>query len=297
MDRALSLQSDITARLTPISDTPALDASVLLAHVIHKPRTWVIAHPELRLTTAQQKQLDDSMIRLQAGEPLPYVLGHWEFFGLDLDITPDVLIPRPETELLVEKAITWLRQNPEKKTIADIGTGSGAIALSIAVHVPGVNILATDISSKALKVARQNAEKHQVRKRVEFFECDLLPERLTIDALQSKIVNRQSSIGLFCANLPYIPTRELHNLPIYTREPTLALDGGEDGLNQIRKLIELAPGWLAQNGLILLEIEALQGAKALSLARGVFPQARVDLHKDLAGKDRLLSINLSTINI
>jgi release factor glutamine methyltransferase len=192
MDRALSLHSDITAHLTPISDTPALDASVLIAHVVHKPRTWVIAHPELTLTAVQQKQLEDSVLRLQAGEPLPYVLGHWEFFGLEFDITPDVLIPRPETELLVEKAITWLRQNPEKKTIADIGTGSGAIALSIAVHVPEVNILATDISSKALNVARQNAEKHQVSKRVEFVECDLLPERLTIDALQSKIVNRQS---------------------------------------------------------------------------------------------------------
>jgi release factor glutamine methyltransferase len=102
---------------------------------------------------------------------------------------------------------------------------------------------------------------------------------------------------VFCANLPYIPTDELHNLAIYNREPTLALDGGEDGLDQIRKLITLVPGWLAPNGLILLEIEALQGTQALSLAGEAFPQARIDLHKDLAGKDRLLSVNFSRFNI
>ena len=296
MDRALSLHSDITARLTPISDTPGLDASVLLAHVIHKPRTWVIAHPELTLTTAQQKQLDDSIIRLQTGEPLPYVLGHWEFFGLDLDITPDVLIPRPETELLVEKAIVWLKKRSEPDPgIADVGTGSGAIAVSIAVHRPDAQIIATDISHKALRIAQNNAKKFCVNDKITFIECDLLPQPATPLARGAKLEVRE--LDLICANLPYIPTCELHNLPIYNREPTLALDGGENGLDQIQHLIKLAPEWLAQNGLILLEIEALQGAKVLSLAREVFPHARVDLHKDLQGKDRLLSINLSTINI
>lgn len=300
MDSALSLHSEITAQLSPISDTPALDASVLIAHVIHKPRTWVIAHPELTLTNAQQKKLEDLVSRLQAGEPLPYVLGHWEFFGLEFDLTPSVLIPRPETESLVEKAVFWLKKLSRPDTrVADVGTGSGAIAVSIAVHVTDAKIIATDISPKALQIANQNAQKFGVENRIEFIESDLLPEKRSI-------VNGQhlhptqvpvSPIDLICANLPYIPTNELHNLPIYNREPTIALDGGEDGLDQIRKLITLAPGWLAQNGLILLEIEALQGVKALSLARDAFPQARVDLHKDLAGKDRLLSINLSPINI
>src|SRR6188474_2699576 len=96
-----SVLSDVTAQLTPISDTPALDASVLIAHVINKPRTWVMAHPELALAADQQKELDDSLARLEHGESFPYVLGHWEFLGLDLEVTPDVLIPRPETELLV----------------------------------------------------------------------------------------------------------------------------------------------------------------------------------------------------
>src|SRR6266498_919361 len=168
------LLSDITTRLTPTSDTPALDASVLIASIINKPRTWVMAHPELVLTPGQQKQMDDSLARLERGESFPYVLGHWEFFGLDFEVTPAVLIPRPETELLVEKAIAWLQRSPARRTIADIGTGSGAIAVAIAVNVPGVNILATDISSKALRIAKQNATKHGVTKGIEFSECDLL---------------------------------------------------------------------------------------------------------------------------
>jgi release factor glutamine methyltransferase len=123
------LHSDITPRLAANSDTPDLDASVLLAHITNKPRTWVMAHPELTLTTEQQIQLDESLMRLEQGEPLPYVLGHWEFFGLDFNVTPDVLIPRPETELLVEKAIIWLQESKVRRTIADVGTGSGAIAI------------------------------------------------------------------------------------------------------------------------------------------------------------------------
>ncbi|MCI0610915.1 MAG: protein-(glutamine-N5) methyltransferase, release factor-specific, partial [Anaerolineae bacterium] len=103
-------------------------------------------------------------------------------------------------------------------------------------------------------------------------------------------------INLLCANLPYIPTQELHNLPIYTREPTLALDGGEDGLDQFRKLMRIAPDWLAPKGLILLEIEVTQGLETLSLARAAFPDAHISLHKDLAGKDRLLKIDLQPIN-
>src|SRR5512139_2079910 len=122
-----SLLSDIANRLAVISDTPALDASVLVAHILNKPRTWVAAHPELKLTTKQQNELDDSLARLEVGESFPYVLGHWEFFGLEFDVTPDVLIPRPETELLVEKAIAWLQRSPVRRTIADVGTGSGAI--------------------------------------------------------------------------------------------------------------------------------------------------------------------------
>lgn len=280
-----SLLSEITDRLTPLSDTPALDASVLLAHIVNKPRTWVMAHSELTLTTEQQKQLDDSLIRLGRGESFPYVLGHWEFFGMDFDITPDVLIPRPETELLVERAIAWLQESPVRRTVADVGTGSGVIAVSIAVNVPDAVILATDISADALTVAKKNAKKFDVEHRIEFVQCDLLPSK-------PELFTTEQHLDLICANLPYIPTGTLRDLPVYGREPSLALDGGEDGLDLIRRLLNIGPEWLAPNGMILLEIESTRGIQALNFACDLFSEATIHLHQDLAGQDRLLEIML-----
>ena len=273
-----TLHSDITTRLASISDTPALDASVLLAHITNRSRTWVAAHPDLTLTSEQQEQLNDSLLRLERGESFPYIIGHWEFFGLHLDITPDVLIPRPETELLVEKAITWLKKNPNRRNIADVGTGSGAIAISLAVNIPDANILATDISSKALQIAIQNAKKHGVLGTINFMECDLLPER--------------SSIDLLCANLPYIPTDTLHKLSVFGREPTLALDGGSDGFKLIRRLMKKAPIHLRHNSLMLFEIEETLGKEAIALAHDNYPNATIGIHQDLAGRDRILEIQL-----
>jgi len=279
-----SLLSDITSRLASISDTPTLEASVLIAHIIGKARTWVMAHPELTLTTEEQKQLDDSLTRLEKGEPFPYVLGHWEFFGLDFDITPDVLIPRPETELLVEKALSWLGRHPEERSVCDVGTGSGAIAISIAVNVPDANILATDISAKALQIVTQNAARHDVGDRIQIVECDLFPD--------SSNKMYESKINLLCANLPYIPTPTLHRLSIYGREPTLALDGGTDGLELFRKLMSIAPAWMAPKGMMLLEIEATLGKQTTELIYQYVPNAKLQLYQDLTGRDRLLEIEL-----
>ena len=280
-----SLLSEITDRLRSLSDTPALDASVLLAHIMDRPRTWVMAHPEAELTSEQQDDLNDSLERLERGESFPYVLGHWEFFGLDLDITPDVLIPRPETEMLVERAIAWLQESPVRRTLADVGTGSGAIAIAIAVNVPDAVILATDLSDQVLKIAKKNAQKLGVDQRIEFVQCDLLPPR-------PDLFTTEQHLDLICANLPYIPTDTLHALPIYGREPTLALDGGDDGLKLIRRLLTVGPEWLAPNGMMLLEIESTRGVQALNLACDLFSEATIHLHQDLAGQDRLLEIHL-----
>lgn len=280
-----SLLSDITNRLASISDTPALDASVLIAHVLNKPRTWVLAHPELACTPTQQSQINDSLERLEQGEPFPYVLGHWEFFSMDFDITSDVLIPRPETELLVEKAIAWMQESPVRRTVADIGTGSGIIAISIATQVPDAVILATDISPEALEVARRNARKFGVANRIEFVHCDILPKH-------PQSFSTEQHLDLICANLPYIPTATLHTLPVYGREPALALDGGQDGLDLFRRLMTRAPAWLAPNALMLLEIEATQGIQALNLACDMFSEAGIHLHQDLTGRDRLLEVML-----
>ena len=280
-----SLLSEITDRLRLLSDTPALDASVLLAHIIDRPRTWVMAHPEAELTSEQQNHLNDSLKRLERGESFPYVLGHWEFFGMELDITPDVLIPRPETEMLVERAIAWLQESPVRRTLADVGTGSGAIAIAIAVNVPDAVILATDLSDQVLKIAKKNAQKLGVDQRIEFVQCDLLPPR-------PDLFTTEQHLDLICANLPYIPTDTLHALPIYGREPTLALDGGDDGLKLIRRLLTVGPEWLAPNGMMLLEIESTRGVQALNLACDLFSEATIHLHQDLAGQDRLLEIHL-----
>lgn len=279
------LLSDLSARLAPLTDTPALDASVLLARILGKSRTWVMARPELTLTADQQKQLDDSLARLENGEPFPYVLGQWEFFGMDFDITSDVLIPRPETELLVEKAIAWMQNSKTRRTVADVGTGSGIIAIAIAANVPDARLLATDISPAALRVAQGNARKFHVDDRIRFVECDLLPPH-------PHSLPTEEHFDLLCANLPYIPTATLHSLPVYGREPTLALDGGADGLDLFHKLMRRAPEWMAPNSLILLEIEATLGIQALNLACDMFSSAEIHLHKDLTGRDRLLEIML-----
>lgn len=267
------------------SEFQQLDAQLILAHILNKPRTWVVTHGDASLTPPQIESAQKAFARLTACEPLPYILGHWEFYGLDLDITPGVLIPRPETEILVEKAVRWLGNSPERRTVADVGTGSGAIAIAVAMHIPGVRILATDISHAALKVAKRNAEKFHVHHRIDFLQCDLLPQH--IDPLPT-----DSHFDLICANLPYIPTQTLHDLPIFGREPTLALDGGVDGLDVYRRLFKLAPDWLAPNGMMLFEIESSQGTQALSLAYDSFEDMSIQLHQDLAGHNRLLEIQL-----
>jgi release factor glutamine methyltransferase len=308
-EKEVTLQSAVESaadRLRSHSDTPELDAQVLLASVLKQSRSWLAAHPEARLDREPVAAFDAQTQRLERGEPLPYVLGEWEFFGLTFRVTPDVLIPRPETELLVEHAIAWLRKlNVAGRTlhVADVGTGSGCIAISLAVNVPEIQVTATDISSAALTVARGNAERLHVSERVTFLQSDLIPDddrgpwtvddesRSMVHRPPSSTVRRPSSFDLIVANLPYIPTDTLHGLPIFRREPTLALDGGTgDGLDIIRRLLAKSQTRLAPGGMILLEIEASQGQVASALAREVFPKAAVKIHQDLVGHDRLIEI-------
>lgn len=216
---------------------------------------------------------------MERGEPLPYVLGQWEFFGLGFLVTPDVLIPRPETELLVEGAISWLRDHPDRRSAADIGTGSGCIAISLAVHVRDLQVWAGDISQAALEVAKMNARQHEVEKRITFAQSDLLS-------------GTKEPFDLVCANLPYIPTETLRRLPVYGREPDLALDGGSTGIFQIRRLIQETRAKLSPGGKLLLEIEARQGGEASQIAREAFPEARIQVIPDLAGHDRLLIVEV-----
>ncbi len=271
------LIEQITARLQYTSETPALDAQVLLAHILGRNRAWVLAHPEASLNLEQHAILEREAARLIRGEPLPYILGHWEFFGMDFTVSSQVLIPRPETELLVEQALTWLRAYPRRRWAVEVGTGSGCIALALARHCADLHLVASDISPAALELARENRRRHALTERVELIQADLLP------ALAHPV-------DLVCANLPYIASSELASLQVSLWEPRLALDGGQDGLSLLRRLLAQAPEHLAPGGLLLMEIEASQGEKVCCLARQAFPQAKIDTLPDLAGRERLLRV-------
>jgi release factor glutamine methyltransferase len=259
------------------SDTARQDAQVLLATITAKPRAWVIAHPEARLTPTQQEDLQNALTLLEAGEPLPYVLGEWEFYSLKFMVTPDVLIPRPETELLVETAIDWLESHPNKRRLGEVGTGSGCISISLAVNVPDLVCIASDVSLPACFIAQANLLRH-------------IPCGQTVIVQDNLLAINRGPFDLLCANLPYIPTETLETLDVFGREPTLALDGGRDGLALIRQFLHLCPRLLAPGGLVLMEIGADQGEVAQRLAREAFPAANVSLKSDLAGHARLLVI-------
>ena len=262
------------------SDNPSLEAQLLVAHVTGLSRASILAHPEIILSLIQQTEVNKLLNLLQAGEPLPYLLGHWEFYGLDFIINSAVLIPRPETELLVDAALRWLTWNPGRRLAADVGTGSGCIAVSLNHHISDLNTIATDLSYSALMIARENACKHTPARPIYFAQTSLLQ-------------SCNGPFDLVCANLPYIPTMTLSELAVAQHEPLLALDGGEDGLSLIRELLRDAPRWLAPGGLLLLEIEAGQGDSVPALASYCLPGAKICVDKDLAGKARLVLIERS----
>lgn len=263
-----------------LSDTAGIEVQVLAAHVLNRTRAWVVTHPERILTEEEKKDLNDLLTQLRNSVPLPYLIGKQEFFGLEFEVTPDVLIPRPETEILVDTAIQWLKQSPERRRVADVGTGSGCIAVSIAHTLTSAHVLATDCSRGALRVAQRNAEKHHVAHQVQFVQCDLL----TACA---------GPVDLVCANLPYIPTPALAETPPARFEPVSALDGGFTGVEKISALLRDAPRWIAPGGCILLEIQWDQGTQVANIAREVFPTASIQILQDFAHLDRVVRIQIT----
>lgn len=274
----LHLLSD---KLTSRLDHPNETVLVLLASVLGQSKTWILSHPEVILTFDQLEQADTLSERLLAGEPLPYLVGRQEFFGLNFLVDPSVLIPRPETELLVEQALLWLKDRPAAQTALDVGTGSGCIAISLSVHCPRLGITATDNSTQALSVAKRNAQTHRVAENIRFVEADLIPPSI-------------ASCSLICANLPYIPTDKLAEVNSLPYEPVSALDGGLDGLELIQRCLQQAPQVIQRPGLILLETEATLGRQANYLAQQYFPQGKIALLQDLTGRDRLVRIELES---
>jgi release factor glutamine methyltransferase len=247
----------------------------LLEHALNQPKSWILSHGEYSLIPYENHTLQTSLSQLLQGVPLPYVLGHWEFYGRTFHLTPDVLIPRPETELLVEHALHYAGTF-QQPIIIDVGTGSGAIAVTLAIEMPGTTILGVDLSMAALHVAHTNSQR-LCQSKVSFIQTDLLAPFST-------------QFDLICANLPYIPRQELTHLPVSQLEPQLALDGGESGLEVICSLLKQAQTRLSPAGVILLEIHATLGAETLAAAQSVFPHAQHQLIHDLAGLDRIVVI-------
>lgn len=267
----------IQDQLKSHSESPYLDSLVLLSHISGKSKSELIAHPSLDLTTSQMQTLNKAVEQLQGGIPLPYVLGEWEFFKLRFKVTPDVLIPRPETEGLVELALNWLQAHPQKRSCLEIGTGSGCITISLAKSISDLEIIATDISTAALQVAKENAERHNVLSQIQFLERDLL-------------TGISKPIDLLIANLPYIPSGKLKTLPVYQTEPSLALDGGKDGLHYIKEVLKDSGRHLNPGGAIFLELDEDCGITALTLAKEIWPGITIRLLQDLSGQDRYLSL-------
>jgi len=271
------------------ADHPAsrLDAQVLLGYVLNVDRARLYAYPERLLTPQQEEQFHLLLERRKRGEPVAYLVGHKEFFGLDFLVDKRVLIPRPETELLVEVALNSIRamlDAGQTPLVADIGTGSGAIPITLAVQEPRLPYLyATDISAEALEVARINCQRHSVEQRVRLLHGDLLsPLPEPVDVLT--------------ANLPYVGTGEMDMLAPDVRayEPHLALFSGTHGLDLLYRFFTEAQqsGKLKEHALLLLEIGYQQREPLKRLLSELWPQATVTFAKDFSGWDRLIKVIL-----
>lgn len=265
--------------LRDVSDTPRLDAEILLAHALGWSRARVLARLQETIPDDALQAFRVLVQRRAASEPVAYLTGRKEFYGLEFFVDRRVLVPRPETETLVAAALEWARQRfspHDTLLIADIGTGSGCIAVALAVHLPNAMIYATDLSSDALTVARQNVERHGVADRVVLLCGDLLAPL-------------PQPVDLLVSNPPYTVLDDI-DAGVRLHEPHLALDGGSDGLAIYRRLLAAAPQALRPGGALMLEIGATQAEAVTALARRAFPSAAVRVLRDLAGWDRVVTV-------
>jgi release factor glutamine methyltransferase len=278
----------------------SLAAELLLMHTLGRDRTWLYAHPEQELDAAARERYFSLIAQRASGVPTQHLTGHQEFWGLDFEVTPDVLIPRPETEHVIEVALARLGgvaggaaplRNAALR-IADVGTGSGCIAVALAHELPNVRIIATDISALALEVARRNAVRHNVSARIDFIKCNLL------DAFfhQSPATSHQSlSFDLIASNPPYIGRKEAATLPREVREhePEAALFAGETGVEMYAPLIAQAAMLLKPAGILVLEL-GYNSAEYVSRMLDASVWSNATITNDLAGIARVASARRAT---
>jgi release factor glutamine methyltransferase len=270
---------DAAVRLEPVGGTGRLDAVFLLAHAGGVSRQEMIAHRERELTPDVVERLETLVARRELGEPLAYVTGEAGFFGRMFGVDRRVLVPRPETELAVEWALRHLRAiGREKGSAADVGTGSGAIAVTLACELPDLTVWASDVSAEALAVARRNAARNAVFQHVTFLPGDLAEPLLPYAPFDCVV-----------ANLPYVPTAEVAAAPDpVSFEPLLARDGGHDGLDLYRRFVPALGALVAPRGIAILEAGP-QNARALEeIVRDALPRAGVETIRDYADLERFV---------
>ena len=260
-----------------------LEAEMLLMKTLGLNRASLYAYPERSVTREELDSLSQDLSRRLAGEPWPYVSGHREFYGLDMAVGPGIFVPRPETELLVDLAIDLAGSLPLQHPlrIVDVCTGSGAIAVALAVHLPQAVIYATDVSRKALEVADLNCRRQNVQDRVVLLEGNLLEPV-------------QGPFDIVVSNPPYIPKEDIPGLPAEVRwEPPEALDGGMDGLEVVRRLIAQASGKLSRPGGLIVEFSPPQADEVRLLAEAMIPGRTFEIFNDLTGRERALRATIA----
>jgi release factor glutamine methyltransferase len=262
-------------------DEARYDATLLLAHVLGREPAWLLAHDDVTLSHDERERIDAALTRRERGEPVPYIIGTAGFYGRTFAVDSRVLVPRPETELAIDFVVAHARRSNVIPRICDVGTGSGAIALTLALELSEAHVTAIEISEPALAVARGNAAAFGIADRVRFVCGDGLHAREDGERFTSIV-----------ANLPYVRTVDLAAVPDPTAfEPRLALDGGADGLDAYRALLLAAPGALAPGGLLVMEAGPDTIPPLAALARVAFPNASVATARDLAAIERFVVVD------
>jgi release factor glutamine methyltransferase len=259
-----------------------LEAEILLRHVLQVDRAALFADLRRPIAAKEADAFEQLAARRLRREPTAYITGHRDFFALEFTVTPDALIPRPETEMLVEATLACIAHY-DVPLVVDVGSGCGAIAVAVAVNNPGARVVATDVSARALALTQSNARRHAVEGRIFEVQADLL-------------AGLKARFDVIVANLPYVRSGDWESLDPEVREyePRLALDGGPDGLVLIKSLLVQAAPFVMDGTVVYVEIGDEQGAEAASHALAVMPEAHVAVEKDFAGRDRMLVVEPPT---
>ncbi|WP_432406961.1 peptide chain release factor N(5)-glutamine methyltransferase [Wukongibacter sp. M2B1] len=263
-------------------NTPLLDAQVILCHILDVDRLYLIINKDRKLTKEEAYEYNELIEKRLEGVPVQYIVGNQEFMGLSFYVEEGVLIPRPDTEILIEKILENVDES-NSYNIVDIGTGSGAITVSLAKFIEKAHVFSVDISKKALKIATKNANANGVSSKISFLNGSLFSP---LDDIGIK-----GKIDILVSNPPYIPSKKIEGLQVEVSkyEPRIALDGGEDGLDFYREIIDKAPEYLRRGGLIVLEVGHDQARIVAGLMEEKDQYVDIEITKDLAGIERVVS--------